>query len=157
MFRCDPSTDLPAPGKIKQIVFYAQGLKIYGVLPFILKRRLRAEFYSNYFVQTSGAFRGAGIIAPSFESNYTLIIYDQSPEAIAALLDWLFRDAGFEWGVAPAQEFRKDLRQGTAFCFGEEPILSPSVNTPEWRELFAEIMAGTIAISTSSFLGHETH
>ena len=97
----NPQFDLPAPWKEKAIIFYAQGLKVYGQIPYLLQRRLQAEFYSN-----NAPIFGARIVAPSWERNYTVIPYrhkDGNPhvqKAIKALLDWLYADKGFVWAIA---------------------------------------------------------
>lgn len=110
LYYADPRRDLPASWKQKRIIFYAQGLKIYGQIPYILQRRLQAKFISN-----SMGFMGGQISAPTLESNYTLIRYrreDGQPHsevAIKALLDWLYDDKGFEWGVAKNFYERLDL------------------------------------------------
>lgn len=107
-YHCDPSRDLPVAWKPKRVIVYRQGLKIYGCLPYILARRLDAEFISN-----NASALGARIVAPTMEDNYTLVRYrrrDGRPhrrEAVQALLDWLYADRGFEWAVA-APEFFDD-------------------------------------------------
>ena len=70
MYFADPRVDLPQPWKEKRIIFYAQGVKIYGQIPYILQRRLQAEFYSNNL-----PWLGVRLIGPTFESNYTLVRY----------------------------------------------------------------------------------
>ena len=106
----DPREDLPAPWKPKRIIFYAQGLKIYGQIPYILQRRLRAEFISN-----SVGIMGARLTGPTMERNYTLVRYrrkgDQSHSSatLEALLDWLYADKGFEWAIALDYYKRIDL------------------------------------------------
>lgn len=106
----NPQTDLPKAWKQKRIIFYAQGLKIYGQIPYLLQRRLQAEFYSN-----NAPFGGARLLAPSFEQNYTVISYRRkggdphSQEAVEALLNWLYADKGFEWAIAKKFNKRIDL------------------------------------------------
>lgn len=101
-FYADSRYDLPAPWKQKSIIFYAQGLKIYGQIPYLLQKRLQAVFYSN----NAPAFFGGRIIAPTMENNYTVIPYRRqdskfhSLAVIQSLLDWLYKDKGFRWGIA---------------------------------------------------------
>jgi hypothetical protein len=105
-FYADPRKDLPAPWKEKRVVIYRQGLKIYGQIPYILQRRLQAEFFSN-----NAPFMGSRLLAPTGEDNYTLVPWrskdgrTHSQEAVRALLDWLYADKGFTWAVAAAPEF----------------------------------------------------
>jgi hypothetical protein len=99
-YYADLSSDLPAPYKQKRAVFYRQGLKVYGLLPYILARRLKAQFFSG---ETS--WGNVRISAGSFESNWTAIPYQQSPEAVNALLDWLYADKGFEVAIASEQDW----------------------------------------------------
>lgn len=109
-YYADPSRDLPVPWQAKRVIFYRQGLKIYGCLPHILARRVDAEFISN-----NGAFMGGRIIAPTSEDNYTLVRYRRAngrshrPEAIQALLTWLYSDKGFEWSIATPEFFNDRL------------------------------------------------
>jgi hypothetical protein len=98
MFRSSPS-DLPDPNAPKRVVFYFAALKIYGVIPFLLTRRVRGEFISNEWSSGAG---GISFVAPTGEANYTLVPYQQSPASAHALLDWLYADAGFQWGIAEA-------------------------------------------------------
>lgn len=122
-YYADPQTDLPSPWKPKRVIFYAAGLKVYGQIPYILQRRLQAEFISN---SAPGIF-GGRILAPTGEVNYTIVPRrraDGRPHGAAAvqqLLDWLMSDAGFEWGVAvPGEYERGDLRLPN--WWNEEPI-----------------------------------
>lgn len=109
-YYADPSRDLPAPWKAKRIVFYAKGLKVYGQIPYILQRKLHAEFISN-----NAPLLGGRIIGPTREQNYTIIRYRRndgsmhSEEAIEALMDWFYSDKGFEWGIAGSGNFRDNL------------------------------------------------
>lgn len=111
-YYADPSKDLPVPWKSKRIVIYAQGLKIYGQIPYILQRRLQAQFISN-----SMSCLGSRIVAPSGEDNYTIIPWrrvdgeQHTITAMDALLDWLYTDKGFEVAVATRRYFydRLDL------------------------------------------------
>jgi len=108
-FYADTGRDLPAPWKPKQIIFYAEGLKVYGQIPYIHQRRLNARFYSN----NAEIFGGGRLIAPSMEANYTVVPYRRAdgrqhkPDAIGAFFDWLFSDKGFEWAFAV--EFHKHI------------------------------------------------
>jgi hypothetical protein len=152
-FRCDPPQDLPTVWKLKRIIFYAQGLKIYGVLPYLLNRRLKGEFYSNYYVNSSGAFRGSGMIAPAMEFNYTVIPYTQKPEHSKALLEWLSEDAGFEWAIASERDFHKDLRHGNAFSDRHPEVWVPVENDQGWSEGFTQAMQGLPAAAVQKLLG----
>ena len=110
----NPQTDLPAPWKEKGIIFYAQGLKVYGQIPYLLQRRLQAEFFSN-----NAPIFGARIVAPTREHNYTVIPYrreDGNPhsrKAIKALLDWLYSDKGFVWAIA--KDFGDNIKTWNAW------------------------------------------
>jgi len=112
-YYCEPAQDLPAAWKPKRIIFYRQGIKIYGAIPYLLQRRLHAEFISN----NVGSIRGARIIAPTGEANYTLVRYHRengrphSEPALQALLDWLYADKGFEWSIAAPEHWRDRLDQ----------------------------------------------
>ncbi len=102
--------DLPVPWKVKRIIFYRRGLKVYGQIPYILQRRLQAKFVSN-----TASLWGAKIVAPTGEDNYTIIPYrreDGQPHtdmAIESFLVWLYRDKGFEFGVAAPENFNDKL------------------------------------------------
>lgn len=106
----DPREDLPAPWKPKRVIFYAQGLKIYGQIPYVLQRRLQAEFVSN-----DVSFFGGRLVGPTAERNYTLVRYcrqdgqSHGDAALEALLDWLYADKGFEWAIALDYHKRIDL------------------------------------------------
>lgn len=110
-YYADPAKDLPVPWKSKRIVIYAQGLKVYGQIPYILQRRLQAQFISN---SVSMPF-GGRIFAPTQEDNYTVIPWrradgEQHTEAaMDALLDWLYTDKGFEVAVATREYFHNRL------------------------------------------------
>jgi hypothetical protein len=78
----DFDKDIPSAGKQKEVLFYQTGLKVYGVLPYILHRKLRAEFCSS---------------SDARENNFTLISYQQKSENVQALADWLYKDSGFVW------------------------------------------------------------
>lgn len=103
--------DQPQPWKRKRLIFYQSGIKVYGQIPYILQRRLQAEFISN-----ESSFLGGRIVGPTAEKNYTFVPFrrgdgsEQSPEAVQALLDWLLADAGCEYAIAEDGEFeRRDL------------------------------------------------
>ena len=108
-YSTDLYVDLPQANKLKRIVFYACGLKIYGHIPYLLKRRLKGEFLSNYYVHEAGVFRGHGIIAPTQEQNYTAIPYEQSLENVKRLWDWLHEGAGFEWAITEFDDFNINI------------------------------------------------
>jgi hypothetical protein len=152
-FRCDPPQDLPQAWKPKRIIFYDQGLKVYGVLPYFLNRRLEGEFYSNCYVHSSGAFRGHGMIAPAYESNYTLVPYTQKQEYAKALLEWLSQDTGFEWAIASPRDFNIDLRHGTAFTQRNPEVWVPAQNEQGWSEGFTKAMQGLPAGAIQQLLG----
>ena len=121
MMYADPHNDLPASWRQKRVIFYQQGLKIYGQIPYLLQRRLQATFVSNV-VST----RMSVIAAPTGEDNYTLVPYRRSDgtshrlENIEALMDWLYGDSGFEWSIAvPGEYERRDLL--TANWFNRPP------------------------------------
>lgn len=110
-YYADPQRDLPNAWEPKRIVFYARGLKIYGQIPYVLQRKLQAEFISN----NAPLWGGGRIIGPTRERNYTIVSYRRkngsphSEATIKALLDWLYTDKGFEWGLAGAANFRDGL------------------------------------------------
>lgn len=87
----DFQRDIPDDRKPKRIVFYANGLKIYGVLPFVLNRKLNGKFCSG--------LKGSGD-----EDNYTIVGYSQTPTRVQELADWLYGGAGVEWGIAETIE-----------------------------------------------------
>lgn len=132
----NPQTDLPAPWKAKAIIFYAQGLKVYGQIPYILQQRLQAEFYSN-----NAGLWGGRLCAPSFERNYTVVPYrrkDGNPhrqEIIKALLDWLYADKGFEWAIAKDFHRKIDLPN-----FYNWPPDIWEMGKPEQRSEFAKLL-----------------
>lgn len=115
-YYADPANDLPARWKRKRVVFYRAGLKIYGQIPYILQRKLYAEFISN---NAPGLFGlGGRIIAHSAEANYTIVRYQRpdgqphSDSTQAALLAWLWAEAGVEWAIARPPEFFDPLDDG---------------------------------------------
>lgn len=113
-YYADPKRDLPAPWKLKRVLFYREGMKIYGQIPYILQRRLKARFYSN-----NAPLLGGRVIGPTLERNYTVIPYRRpdgrphSQEALAALFDWLWSDQGFEWAIAV--EWHKHIQEWNVF------------------------------------------
>lgn len=126
-FYADPRNDLPADWKPKRAIFYAQGLKVYGQIPYVLQRRLQAQFISNEF-----RFLGGRVRVPTAERNYTIIPFHRddgerhSAEALDALLAWLEAGAGYEWAIAAGREFgRSDLYAANAL---NEP---PKTWTPD--------------------------
>lgn len=138
-FYANPAKDLPAPWEEKRIIFYAEGLKIYGQIPYILQRKLQAEFISNDVVGGMGR-----LIGPSGERNYTLVPYRRedgerhSESTIEALLDWLYEDRGFEWAIAAPGEFeRRDLRLVNWFQSPPETIVPAG---PEHRQLIRRLL-----------------
>lgn len=139
-YRANLSRDIPSPGLPKRIVFYAQGLKIYGLLPHILNRRLKGEFISNV-AMLSGWGRGAAIVAPTGEDNYTVIPYAQKPEHAAMLLDWLCEDRGFEWAIASPQHWNEAIREWNAYKRPPD-VWVPSQSEQGWREGFQKAIEG---------------
>lgn len=125
-YYADPRRDLPSRFKKKRVIFYEQGLKIYGQIPYILQMRLGAEFYSD---NAPAAF-GGRIIAMTMEPNYTVVPYKQSREAIDALLEWLYGGDAFEWAVAV--DFYKNIRQWNALNMPAQTFV-PSHNEDRWR------------------------
>lgn len=103
-YRADLAHDTPSVTKKKRIIFYRGGLKIYGLLPYILQKKLKAQFFSNTPV-------GGGVmmLLPSHEDNWTAVPYDQSPERLQSLLDWLYSDAGFEVALASRESWEDDI------------------------------------------------
>ena len=105
---------MPSPFKPKRCIFYAQGLKVYGQIPYILQRQLQAEFFSN-----NAPFMGGRIVAPTSEANYTVVPYRRrdgqphSQAAIDALIVWLYEGKGLEWAVAV--DFEADIRGWNAW------------------------------------------
>jgi hypothetical protein len=124
--------DQPSAHKRKRIVFYRRGLKIYSLLPYILQRRLHAQFFSSTITGS-----GVRISAGSFEANWTAISYqNQSPEAVEALMDWLFSGAGFKAAIASEENWDDDIFSGNFFNY------PPDV----WHPVGAEARPGYITI-----------
>lgn len=107
-YYANPQSDLPSPFRRKRVLFYALGLKIYGQIPYILSRRLRARFISNQI-----GFMGGRLAFPSGEENWTAVPYQQKPEVAEMLFAWLKEDAGFEWGIA--REWDDDIHAPNAW------------------------------------------
>lgn len=114
-YYADPRTDLPAAWRAKRVIFYALGLKVYGQIPYVLQRRLQAQFRSNSF-----SFLAGRLTLPTGERNYTVVPYrrddgERQPEAaLDAFLAWLEADAGYEWAVAAEPDFnRRDLLEAS--------------------------------------------
>jgi len=122
-YYADLDSDLPSPHKRKRVIFYRQGLKIYGLLPFILQRQLKAKFFSGS-IAAGGVLMSMG----SFEPNWTAVPYTQSSENLTALLHWLFSERGFEVAIASEQDWDDDIFSAnvyrmppkTWFPFGSE-------------------------------------
>lgn len=101
-------TDAPATWKVKKCVFYAEGLKIYGQIPYRLQFLLDAKFISSTFSGMGSIFS-----VPTLEPNFTLIPYRQKngephlQSAIDELLQWLLEGKGYEWGVA--EDFNREF------------------------------------------------
>lgn len=93
------------------MVFYAEELKVYGQIPYILQRRLGAKFISN----EGSIFGGGRIMAPTGEKNYTIVPYrrpDGRPhtdKALEKFFDWLYEGKGFKWAIAGPQNFYDQL------------------------------------------------
>lgn len=136
-YYANPRADLPASWKTKRLVFYAMGLKVYGQMPYILQRKLRARFISNHF---GGA--GGEVWWPAAESNYTLVSYrrpDGSPhsaEVLMTFFDWLYADKGFEFAIAGEKSFYQDIRSIAIYEW--PPDLRPA--TPDDRMLVAGLI-----------------
>ncbi|MGB3292604.1 MAG: hypothetical protein WBB01_06450 [Phormidesmis sp.] len=125
--------------KIKRIVFYGRGLKIYGLMPHLLTMRLKGQFISNYWVADKGDFYGAGIVAPTNEANYTAIPYQQSPENSQRLLDWLLAGKGFEYAIAGPEDFKSNIWQSNVGQFPPE-VWVPGSDTSQ--DSFVQVLAG---------------
>ncbi len=103
--------DIPSPYKPKLAVVYAQGLKIYGAIPYLLTKRLQARFISREI----GGFLGGRIIGPASEPNYTIVPWRRedgalhTPEALQALMRWLESGKGYVWVIAGPENFNDRL------------------------------------------------
>lgn len=82
----DFRADLPSEKKYKEIIFYPKHLKIYGILPYLLNRKVSGRFCST--------------ISRCAEPNFTVITYNQSPEVVRELFEWLSEGVGFNWSIA---------------------------------------------------------
>lgn len=133
----------------KRLIFYQRGLKIYGLLPYILCRRLKAQFISNYWVSDDWAFRGAGVIAPTNEANYSALPYSQSPENAQRLWDWLHADKGFEYAIAGPNDFGCDTWRANVGQFPPE-VWVPGSDASSGR--FVQVLAGNAGINLGAFL-----
>ncbi len=126
----NPANDLPVAWKPRRVIIYAQGLKVYGLMPYILARRLQAKFVSNDFSVLGGMSR---VAAPTMDDNYTLISWlrtDGTPHGTAvidALLDWLYADAGFQIGVATLDFFYDRLDEPNIFKSAPRTFI-PAIN-----------------------------
>jgi hypothetical protein len=153
-FKCNFSEDIPDKSKQKRIIFYQQGFKIYGLLPYILNRKLKGEFYSNHFTHDSGAFRGMGVIAPAYELNYTVVPYSQDSVKAKLLIDWLLDGSGFEWAIA--LDFHADIKQGTAFTNKNPDIWAPGKHDGGWSDGFPVAMKGLLETELQKLLIGDT-
>jgi len=136
-FYANPHRDLPAPWKQKRAIFYAQGLKVYGQIPYILQRRLGAEFFSN----SGTIFGGASLLTTSsMEDNYTVVPYRQrdgtlhSQEVLNTLYKWLMADKGFQWAIAV--DFHVNIKQWNAWNWPPETWIP---GEPEQKEMLVQL------------------
>lgn len=120
-YYADLQQDLPSPHTRKRVIFYAAGLKVYGLLPQLLSRRLHGEFRSS-----STSFLGGKLMWPTQQRNWTVVPYAQSPENVARLLTWLQSGAGFEWGIAGPDEWDEDILLPNVLR------VPPAVWHPDW-------------------------
>ena len=141
MYRANLAIDLPHKWKAKRIIFYQKGLKIYGLIPHLLNRRLKGEFISNHLVISQGAFRGAGFLAPSGEDNYTVIPYAQKPEHAEMLLSWLYDGSGFEWAIAGPENWQDNIQEWNAYRRCPSTWV-PANNEQGWRAGFQKALEG---------------
>jgi hypothetical protein len=121
--------DISTAGKQKNILFHPKALKVYGVVPYILGKKLKAQFFGNW-LQDSHT-----------EPNFTVIKYQQKQEHIQALTDWLYADTSFKWAITddvlwdrpsyppdtiePSQSFKMEVQQRFGHlvnCPGEAKI-----------------------------------
>lgn len=127
--------DLPTPYTVKRVIFYRRGLKVYGLLPYILQRKLKAQFFSG-----SIRWGNVRISAGSFESNWTAVPYNQSPEHVIALLNWLYSDRGFEVALAAQEDWDDNIFSGNVYR------MPPSTWFPvgdEQRSGFVQVAGGS--------------
>lgn len=98
--------DFPSRFQPTRVLIYAAGLKIYGMIPHLLAKRLSAEFHSRVV---------GAITLPSAERNFTFVPYRRpdgsrhSQAAIDALVDFLRQGGGFEMALAEGEEFHNPL------------------------------------------------
>jgi len=111
-YYADLSNDLPAPYKRKRVIFYRQGLKIYGLLPYILQRKLKAQFFSG-----TVSWGNVRISAGSLEENWTAVSYASVREYMDALLDWLSSDPGFEVAIASRDDWEDSIFSANVFRY----------------------------------------
>lgn len=123
--------DIPNPYKAKLVIVYAQGLKIYGQIPYLLARRLHAIFVSN-----QNSFMGGGTIwFPSAEDNFTAVPWRRpdgephSPETIQALTGWLQSGKGAIYLVAAPENFNDSLTRFTPWR-GTPKVWQPKESDP---------------------------
>ena len=99
--------DIPTPYRAKLVVIYARGLKIYGQIPYLLAKRLEAQFISNE-ISIAG---GGSIWGGTAEPNWTVVPsrrddgQPHTPETLQALIDWLQADKGFVATVATPEYY----------------------------------------------------
>jgi hypothetical protein len=128
------SIDLPHPRTAKRTVWYAGCLKIYGLIPWILTRRLQETI-----VDDTG-----GISEPC----YTLVAYQQPAPAVDALLSWLTADAGFVWTVTRGffQPHEHVLSQGVIMRYMSEPNMPQKwyQASEQQIDVFGRILRGEV-------------
>lgn len=109
-YYADFEHDLPNAYKLKRIIFYRQGLKVYGLIPYILARKLHAQFFSG-----SISWGNVRVSMGSYEHNWTAIPYEQSPDKVGLLLDWLYQDKGFEVAIASREDWNDSIFSSNVF------------------------------------------
>lgn len=134
-YYADLANDLPAPYKRKRIIFYRQGLKIYGLIPYLLQRKLKAQFFSGTI--NWGRVR---ISAGSLEGNWTAVPYQQKSENVSALVDWLYADKGFEVAIASQDDWGDNIFSPNVF---RTPPMTWYPACDEARQGFLRIAGGT--------------
>lgn len=140
-YYADMSIDQPTEYKTKRAIFYQQGLKVYGLLPYILQRKLHAQFFSN-----STSWGRVRISTGSLELNWTAIPYQQSLENVNALLDWLYADKGFEVALANPERWQDTIFAGN---FGNMPPQT-------WYPIGKETRSGYMRVIGGNQLGRES-
>lgn len=134
-YYADFEHDLPDTCKPKRVIFYQQGLKVYGLIPYILARKLHAQFFSG-----SVSWGNVRVSMGSLEHNWTAIPYEQTPEKVKMLLDWLYQDKGFEVAIASREDWNDSIFSSNVFR------IPPHVWCPidgGVREGFLQIVGGT--------------